>query len=253
MITLEKISRTFIVGNRPVHALREVSFDIAAGEYVSIMGPSGSGKSTLLNILGCLDRPSSGSYRLDDRETARLTETELAGIRGHKIGFVFQFFHLVPRLTAAENVELPMVFAGVNPADRRRRIARALEGVGLTERAEHRPDQLSGGERQRVAIARAVVMEPSILLADEPTGNLDSGSGTEIVGLIEAMNAAGLTLVVVTHDPSIGGRARRRIRLVDGAISADERSDERTGEPSNSPANPPPHARTSDRGERPAP
>ena len=224
MISLEDISRTFVVGDRPVHALRGVSFTITAGEYVSIMGPSGSGKSTLLNILGCLDRPTAGSYQLDGRETARLSETELAGIRGHKIGFVFQFFHLVPRLTAAENVELPMVFAGVDPGDRRRRIARALEEVGLTARAGHRPDQLSGGERQRVAIARAVVMEPSILLADEPTGNLDSGSGTEIVELIESMNAAGLTLVVVTHDPGVGGRARRRIRLIDGALAADERS-----------------------------
>jgi len=224
VISLEDISRTFVVGDRPVHALRGVSFTITAGEYVSIMGPSGSGKSTLLNILGCLDRPTAGSYQLDGRETARLSETELAGIRGHKIGFVFQFFHLVPRLTAAENVELPMVFAGVDPGDRRRRIARALEEVGLTARAGHRPDQLSGGERQRVAIARAVVMEPSILLADEPTGNLDSGSGTEIVELIESMNAAGLTLVVVTHDPGVGGRARRRIRLIDGALAADERS-----------------------------
>jgi putative ABC transport system ATP-binding protein len=222
VIALDRISRTFVVGGRPVYALREITVTIDEGEYVSIMGPSGSGKSTLLNILGCLDRPTSGSYALDGRETSKLSEVELAGVRRHKIGFVFQFFHLVPRLTAAENVELPMVFAGIDPAERRRRITRALESVGLVPRAEHRPDQLSGGERQRVAIARAVVMEPSILLADEPTGNLDSASGNEIVELIESMNANGLTVIVVTHDPAIGGRARRRIRLADGTLAADE-------------------------------
>jgi putative ABC transport system ATP-binding protein len=222
VITLDRVSRTFVVGGRPVHALRDVSLTIGEGEYVSIMGPSGSGKSTLLNILGCLDRPTSGSYALDGKETSKLSEVELARVRGHKIGFVFQFFHLVPRLTAAENVELPMIFAGIDPADRRRRITRALESVGLVPRAEHRPDQLSGGERQRVAIARAVVMQPSILLADEPTGNLDSASGTEIVELIESMNAQGLTVIVVTHDAAIGGRARRRIRLADGALASDD-------------------------------
>ncbi|MBU0740713.1 ABC transporter ATP-binding protein [bacterium] len=222
MIRLAGISRTFLVGDRPVHALREVDLAIASGEYVSIMGPSGSGKSTLLNILGCLDRPDAGSYGLEGRETADLSETELSKVRRHSIGFVFQFFHLVPRLNAAENVELPMVFAGVEPPVRRERVARALEAVGLTGRSDHRPDQLSGGERQRVAIARAVVMEPALLLADEPTGNLDTTVGGEIVTLLESMNADGLTLVVVTHDPDIGRRARRRIRLLDGSVVADE-------------------------------
>ncbi len=222
MIALSGVSRTFLVGGRPVHALRGIDLRIGRGEYVSIMGPSGSGKSTLLNVLGCLDRPDAGSYRLQDQETARMSEIELSRVRRFQIGFVFQSFHLIPRLTAAENVELPMVFAGIEPAARRERITRALESVGLTERAAHRPDQLSGGERQRVAIARAVVMEPAILLADEPTGNLDSSSGREIVQLIEQMNARGLTLIVVTHDADIGGRARRRIRLADGSVVADE-------------------------------
>ena len=222
MITLSGISRTFEVGGRPVHALRGVDLDIPAGEYVSIMGPSGSGKSTLLNILGCLDRPSTGSYRLDGDETSKMSENELSRIRRHKIGFVFQFFHLIPRLTAAENIEMPMIFAGVEPPERKRRIAWSLDQVGLDDRSDHRPDQLSGGERQRVAIARSVVMEPAILLADEPTGNLDSASGAEIVELIERMNAEGLTLVVVTHDPEIGRRAGRRIRLADGNVVSDE-------------------------------
>ena len=186
----------------PVRALSGRDLDIAAGEYVSIMGPSGSGKSTLLNLLGCLDRPTAGSYRLDGEETAELSETELSRVRRHKIGFVFQFFHLVPRLTAAENVELPMVFAGMEPRRAARTgCARRWRRSGSPPGRDHRPDQLSGGERQRVAIARAVVMEPAILLADEPTGNLDSASGAEIVELIERMNARGLTLIVVTHDP----------------------------------------------------
>jgi putative ABC transport system ATP-binding protein len=222
MISMRGICRTYEVGGRPVRALRDLDLEIAAGAYVSIMGPSGSGKSTLLNLIGCLDRPTSGSYRLDGHETASLSETELSRVRRHKIGFVFQFFHLVPRLTAAENVELPMVFAGMEPRDRRARIERALGAVGLTERMHHRPDQLSGGERQRVAVARAVVMEPAILLADEPTGNLDTVSGEEIVQLLESMNAGGLTLLVVTHDPTIGGRARRRVRLADGMKVSDD-------------------------------
>ncbi len=224
MITLSGISRTFEVGGRPVHALRDVNLDIGEGEYVSIMGPSGSGKSTLLNILGCLDRPSEGSYRLDGEETSELNETELSRIRRHKIGFVFQFFHLIPRLTAAGNIEMPMIFAGVDPDERKDRITKALAQVGLKDRDDHRPDQLSGGERQRVAIARAVVMNPAILLADEPTGNLDSSSGAEIVELIEKMNGEGLTLVVVTHDPEIGRRASRRVRISDGQVVGDDRN-----------------------------
>jgi putative ABC transport system ATP-binding protein len=212
-----------MVGGRPVHALRNVNLKIESGEYVSIMGASGSGKSTLLNLLGCLDRPTAGSYTFAGDETALMEEKELSRLRRHQIGFVFQFFHLVPRLTAAANVELPMVFAGIPPQERDQRVNQVLEVVGLTPRASHRPDQLSGGEQQRVAIARAVVMNPALLLADEPTGNLDSASGREIVSLIERMNEKGLTLVVVTHDPGIGGRARRRIRLSDGLITSDDR------------------------------
>jgi putative ABC transport system ATP-binding protein len=203
--------------------LRNIDLKIALGEYVSIMGASGSGKSTLLNILGCLDRPTAGSYRFASQETAHLEESELSRLRRHQIGFVFQFFHLVPRLTAAANVELPMIFAGIPPQERAARASKVLEMVGLTPRAGHRPDQLSGGEQQRVAIARAVVMNPALLLADEPTGNLDSASGREIVNLIEGMNERGLTLIVVTHDPQIGGRARRQIHLSDGRIVADRK------------------------------
>jgi putative ABC transport system ATP-binding protein len=217
VIEMAGVSRTFQVGGRPVHALRGIDLTVPDGDYVAVMGPSGSGKSTLLNILGCLDHPTAGSYRLDGREVARLGEAELSQVRRHKIGFVFQSFHLVPRLTAAGNVELPMVFAGVPRGERARRVGGALAAVGLAERAEHRPDQLSGGERQRVAIARAVVMGPAILLADEPTGNLDTASGDEVIGLLERMNADGLTLIVVTHDLAIGGRARRRLLLRDGA------------------------------------
>jgi putative ABC transport system ATP-binding protein len=223
VIALRGVHRVYEVGGRPVHALRDVDLEVADGEYVSIMGPSGSGKSTLLNIIGCLDRPTSGSYALDGRETAGLSEIELSRVRRYKIGFVFQFFHLVPRLTAVQNVELPLVFAGAEPAGRRRRAEAALTAVGLSERGQHRPDQLSGGERQRVAIARATIMGPAMLLADEPTGNLDSAVGREIIDLLERMNAAGLTLLVVTHDPAVGGRARRRVRISDGRIAADER------------------------------
>jgi len=221
IIALAGISRTYEVGGRPVLALRNVDLEIAPGEHLSIMGPSGSGKSSLLNILGCLDRPTTGTYRLEGQETSQLSERELALVRRHKIGFIFQFFHLVPRLTAAENVELPMVFAGIEPQERKQSVVEALAAVDLSDRTEHRPDQLSGGERQRVAIARAIVMRPAILLADEPTGNLDSASGREVVERIEAMNRAGITLVVVTHDPAIGERAHRRIRLADGIVVSD--------------------------------
>ena len=222
MIRLEGVGREFRVGGRPVHALRGIDLTIPDGDYCSIMGPSGSGKSTLLHILGCLDRPTSGSFRLDGREVARLDDDALSQIRRHRIGFVFQFYPLVPRLTAAGNVELPMIFAGVERSERAARVARALADVGLSGRAHHLSEQLSGGERQRVAIARAVVMGPRLLLADEPTGNLDTKAGAEIVNLLEGMNARGLTLVVVTHDPAIGRRARHRLRLVDGAIDSEE-------------------------------
>jgi putative ABC transport system ATP-binding protein len=218
VIELRSLTRTFYVGGRPVHALRELDLGVPDGDYISIMGPSGSGKSTLLNLLGCLDRPSAGSYLLDGDEVGRLDENELTQVRRHKIGFVFQSFHLVPRLTAAGNVELPMTFAGVERGKRRERVARALQSVGLDERVGHRPEQLSGGEQQRVAIARAIAMDPAILLADEPTGNLDSRSGQEVIALLEGMNAAGLTVIMVTHNPEIAERARHRIRLADGRL-----------------------------------
>jgi putative ABC transport system ATP-binding protein len=218
VIELRGITREFEVGGRPVHALRGIDLMIAAGDHVSIMGPSGSGKSTLLNVIGCLDRPTTGSYRLDGREVAGLDDRTLSRVRGRQIGFVFQAYHLVPRMTAAQNIELPMVFAGVERVTRQARVAKALGAVRLVERAHHRPEQLSGGERQRVAIARAIVMDPAVLLADEPTGNLDTVSGGEIVGLLEQMNARGLTLLVVTHDPGIAGHARHRLRMVDGRM-----------------------------------
>ncbi len=218
MIELEGVCRTFDVGGRPVHALADVDEHIAAGEHIAVMGPSGSGKSTLLNIVGCLDRPSSGSYRLDGGEVADLSEAALSNIRRNLIGFVFQSYHLVPRLDSRGNVELPMVFAGLPRSERRARADHALEAVGMAGRADHRPDQLSGGERQRVAIARATVMEPRILLADEPTGNLDSKSGSQVLDLLDGMNRDGLTLVVVTHDPGVGRRADRVLRMFDGKI-----------------------------------
>ncbi len=218
MIELRHVSRTFHVGGRPVHALRDVDLELASGDYVAVMGPSGSGKSTLLNLLGCLDPPTSGSFLLDGRDVSGLDEAALTQVRRHKIGFVFQAFHLVSRLTAAGNVELPMIFAGIERAERRERVARSLEAVGLVQRSEHRPEQLSGGERQRVAIARAVVMNPAIVLADEPTGNLDTASGNEVIAILEQMNAGGLTLVLVTHDPEIAARARRCIRMLDGGL-----------------------------------
>ncbi len=218
MIRLDNIHRTFQVGTQEVRALVDVTEEIAAGEHVAIMGPSGSGKSTLLNLIGCLDKPTLGSYSLNGREIASLSESELTAIRRHEIGFVFQFFHLVPRLTAVGNIELPMVFAGIPRPERRQRASQALNAVGLSDRAEHRPDQLSGGERQRVALARSTVMNPTILLADEPTGNLDSKSGGVVLDLLGQMNAAGLTLIVVTHDPIVAQRADRVLLLQDGRI-----------------------------------
>ncbi len=221
MIQLQELCRDFDVGEEVVHALDHVSLKLPAGEYVSIMGPSGSGKSTLLNILGLLDTPTSGSYTLDGVNTSQMDDNELASIRQNKIGFVFQSFHLVPRLSALENVELPMMLSGNDPKLRRERGHAALERVGLGHRDSHRPSQLSGGERQRVAIARAIVMEPKLLLADEPTGNLDSASGREVVKIMEALNAQGLTLLVVTHDPNIGERARRQLKFKDGRLEHD--------------------------------
>ena len=218
MIRLDGISRSYDVGGEPVHALVDVTELIESGEYLAIMGPSGSGKSTLLHVLGCLDRPDRGRYELDGREVGTLDEAELSLLRRHTIGFVFQFFHLVPRLSACENVELPMIFAGIPPAERRARALARLAAVGLEPRAQHRPDQLSGGERQRVALARATVLEPKLLLADEPTGNLDTVSGRHVLEILEQMNAAGLTLIVVTHDPAVARRARRVLVLKDGRV-----------------------------------
>jgi putative ABC transport system ATP-binding protein len=218
VIQLEGVWRIFRVGEGEVHALKGVTLTIERGEHVALVGPSGSGKSTLLHIVGCLDRPTRGRYLLEGREVGSLSEEERSLLRRHRIGFVFQFFHLLPRLTAQGNVELPMLFAGTPSEERRERAARALEAVALSHRATHRPDQLSGGECQRVAIARAVVMDPAVLLADEPTGNLDRASALEVMELIERMNARGLTLVVVTHDPAIAERAKRVIRMDDGAI-----------------------------------
>ncbi len=218
MIRLDDVWRIFTVGDAEVHALKGVTLAIERGEHVALVGPSGSGKSTLLHILGCLDRPTRGRYTLEGREVGALSEAERSLIRRNRIGFVFQFFHLLARLPALGNVELPMLFAGVTAEERRERAARTLAAVGLSHRAHHRPDQLSGGERQRVAIARAVVMEPAVLLADEPTGNLDRAAASEVMELLEGMNARGLTLVVVTHDPAIAARARRVVRLSDGEI-----------------------------------
>ncbi len=218
VIELAGVERTFQVGDERVHALRGVDLNLADGDYAAVMGPSGSGKSTLLNILGLLDRPDAGRYRLDGVETTDLPEERRARLRRERIGFVFQAFHLIPRLTAFENVELPLVLAGVAPRVRRARVAGVLDAVGLTPRAGHRPDQLSGGQRQRVAIARATVMEPGLILADEPTGNLDRASGEDVIMILEGLNQKGLTLVVVTHDPALGERAHRRIRMDDGAV-----------------------------------
>jgi putative ABC transport system ATP-binding protein len=222
VIELAGVERVFEVGEQQVHALRGVELAIHDGAYVSVMGPSGSGKSTLLNIVGLLDRPSAGSYRLDGSDVTALSDQEQARVRSEKIGFVFQVFHLVPRLTAAENIALPMVLAGIAPAERKQRVERALAQFGLRERAGHRPAQLSGGQRQRVAIARATVMHPSVILADEPTGNLDRATGREVMAILDRLNAAGVTLIVVTHDPEIGAHARRRLHMIDGAVVSDE-------------------------------
>jgi putative ABC transport system ATP-binding protein len=224
MIELRSVSRHFQVGEQLVRALDDVSLAFDAGEYVSIMGPSGSGKSTLLNVLGLLDRPTAGTYVLDGRDTTGLGDDDLAGLRSHKIGFVFQSFHLVPRMTARENVELPMVLASVPSPERQRRVDKVLADLNLTDRAHHRPDQLSGGQRQRVAIARAMIMEPTVLLADEPTGNLDHVSGAEVLNALEALNARGILLLVVTHDDEVAARARRHVRMRDGKLVLDERT-----------------------------
>ena len=221
LLTLENICREFQVGEQRVRALNDVSLEVNRGDYLSIMGPSGSGKSTLLHILGLLDRADRGHYRLDGEDVTLLNDQQQARIRRDQIGFVFQFFQLVPRLTAIENVELPLLLAGVDAEERREKASRIMASVGLTERINHRPDQLSGGQRQRVAIARATIMEPTLLLADEPTGNLDTQSGGEVVEIMEQLQNHGLTLIVVTHDRELGRRARRQIQMVDGQIVKD--------------------------------
>lgn len=219
MIELENIHRNFQVGDQTVHALDDVTLNIAAAEYVSIMGPSGSGKSTLLNLLGLLDQPSSGTYRLNGQDVTLLSDIRQAQVRNREIGFVFQMFHLVPRLTAAENVELPLLLAGLEPEQRQLRVARALDELHLTDRSHHKPEQLSGGQRQRVAIARAMVTRPRVLLADEPTGNLDHKSGQDVIHILETLNERGITLIMVTHDQEIGQRAQRQMHMMDGRIT----------------------------------
>jgi putative ABC transport system ATP-binding protein len=221
MIRLESVTRHFRMGDQEVRALDGVDLAIEAGDYLSIMGPSGSGKSTLLNVLGLLDRPDSGRYLLDGTDVATLSEPEQARVRRNKIGFVFQSFHLVPRLTAAENIELPLMLEGIAADARRARVEAALDAFDLRDRAQHRPNELSGGQRQRVAIARATILQPAVLLADEPTGNLDHRIGAEVVALLEALHQRGTTLVVVTHDRELGARATRHIAMRDGRIVDD--------------------------------
>jgi putative ABC transport system ATP-binding protein len=229
LIETRDLWKTYIMGDEEIHALRGVSISIERGEYVAIMGPSGSGKSTLMNLIGCLDTPSKGSYLLNEKEVAAMNDDELARIRNEEIGFVFQTFNLLPRATALHNVELPLVYAGIAAKTRQERARLALEKVELTSRASHRPNELSGGQRQRVAIARALVNNPSILLADEPTGNLDSKTGTEIMGVFARLHETGNTIILVTHEADIAAHAHRVISIRDGQVEKDtQRSAEAT-------------------------
>jgi putative ABC transport system ATP-binding protein len=223
LITTNELWKTYVMGSEEIHALRGVSINIEKGEYVAIMGPSGSGKSTLMNLIGCLDTPSKGSYQLNGKEVALMNDDELARIRNEEIGFVFQTFNLLPRATALHNVELPLVYAGVSGKDRQDRAKIALQKVELIDRASHRPNELSGGQRQRVAIARALVNNPSILLADEPTGNLDSKTGEEIMAVFARLHGAGNTIILVTHEPDIAAHAHRVISIRDGQVEKDVR------------------------------
>ncbi len=221
MIELQRVGRAFAVGDQTVHALRDVDLRVGRGEYLSLMGPSGSGKSTLLNVLGLLDRPSSGRYLFAGEDVTSLDDDAAARVRRLRIGFVFQTFHLVPRLTTAQNIALPLVLAEVPPAERNPRVEAQLSAFGLLDRRHHLPDQLSGGQRQRTAIARATVSRPDLLLADEPTGNLDRATGSDVVRVLEQLHDEGITLLVVTHDQELGARAHRRLRMDDGRLVSD--------------------------------
>ena len=225
LIRLQKISRRYQMGAETVHALREVSLEIQRGEYVGIMGPSGSGKSTLMNLIGCLDSPTSGSYELNGTDVSQMDDNQLAEVRNREIGFVFQTFNLLARSNALHNVELPLIYSGMSSETRRQTAIEALTQVGLADRMHHKPNELSGGQRQRVAVARALVNKPSILLADEPTGNLDSKTGVEIMALFDALWRRGNTIILVTHEEDIARHARRIVRIRDGLIASDERQD----------------------------
>ncbi len=222
-LSLRDVVKTYVMGTEKVHALRGVTLDIEKNEYVAVMGPSGSGKSTLMNVIGCLDVPTSGTYSLEGRMVAEMSENQLAEIRNRSIGFVFQTFNLIPRSSILHNVELPLIYGGVPRSERRERALHAVERVGLTDRLKHKPNELSGGQRQRVAIARALVFNPSIILADEPTGNLDSKTGDEIMSVLDELHDAGQTIILVTHEDYIARHAHRSIRLKDGMIESDER------------------------------
>jgi putative ABC transport system ATP-binding protein len=222
IIEISHIARTYTIGSETIHALRDVSLNVKKNEYVALMGPSGSGKSTLMNMLGCLDTPSAGEYVLNGKSVARMSDDELAEVRNKEIGFVFQTFNLLPRSTALENVMLPLVYAGMSSAARKEKAMRVLEQVGLKDRVHHKPNELSGGQRQRVAVARALVNDPAIILADEPTGNLDSKTSIEIMGLFAAIHEAGNTIIVVTHEEDIAQYAHRIVRLKDGLVERDE-------------------------------
>ncbi|MEO7724339.1 MAG: ABC transporter ATP-binding protein [Chthoniobacterales bacterium] len=222
VIDIENITKEYVMGEETIHALRGVTLQIRRTEYLAIMGPSGSGKSTLMNMLGCLDTPSSGRYEFNGKNVAEMDGDELAEIRNREIGFVFQTFNLLPRSTSLRNVELPLIYAGVDPEAREERAAQALTAVGLGDRLTHKPNELSGGQRQRVAIARALVNNPSIILADEPTGNLDSKTGEEIMGLFESLYQQGNTVIVVTHEPDVARHARRAVHLRDGVVESDK-------------------------------